>query len=80
MGSYLKLVQHIPTLGMIPARKICLANESLWKAWAEDVGNQGDACENEINQREDEDQQSITAELGDDNGAGEHGELGEMSH
>lgn len=29
MAWYLRVLQHIPTLGMIPARKICLENESL---------------------------------------------------
>lgn len=73
MALYLKLVQHIPTLKMTPIMKICLANDSLWEDCAEDVGNQDDACENEINQYEDEDRQSITAELFGNNKAEETG-------
>lgn len=47
--------------------KTYLANDSLWEDCAEDVENQDDAFENEINQYEDEDQQSIRAELFDNN-------------
>lgn len=44
-----------------------MANDSSSEDCSEDVGNQNDACENEINQYEDGEQQSITEGLFDNN-------------
>lgn len=55
--------------GMAPLTKICTfsANDSSSEDGSEDVGNQNDACENEINQYEDGEQQSIREGLFDNN-------------
>lgn len=55
---------------MTPIMKICRSQMTHHVKTAEDVGDTGDACENKINQYEDEDQQSITAKLFDNNETG----------